>query len=84
MSPQWTKADRHRLDADRVRAWTLVRAVQNRLWFESDLREFADLGDEQPSWAALPVLTSWALKSLAESTLARHGSATRAREPANR
>ncbi|WP_326568446.1 aminoglycoside phosphotransferase family protein [Amycolatopsis rhabdoformis] len=57
------KAEATGLDTDRVRAWTLVRAVQNRLWFEADLRDFADLGDEQPSYAALPALTAWALKS---------------------
>ncbi|MEU4672195.1 aminoglycoside phosphotransferase family protein [Amycolatopsis sp. NPDC023774] len=51
------------LDPDRVRAWTLVRAVQNRLWLESDLREFTDLGDEQPSSEALPALTAWACES---------------------
>lgn len=51
------------LDPDRARAWTLVRAVQNRLWFESDLRDFTDLGDEQPSSAALPALTAWACES---------------------
>lgn len=51
------------LDPDRARAWTLVRAVQNRLWFESDLRDVTDLGDEQPFYAVLPTLSAWACKS---------------------
>ncbi|MEV6903620.1 aminoglycoside phosphotransferase family protein [Amycolatopsis sp. NPDC051372] len=51
------------LDPDRARAWTLVRAVQNRLWSESDLRDFTGLGDEQPFYAVLPAMTAWACKS---------------------
>nr|WP_239155550.1 aminoglycoside phosphotransferase family protein [Amycolatopsis sp. FDAARGOS 1241] len=50
-------------DADRARAWTLVRAVQNRLWFEADLAGYAELGDEQPAREALPALVAWAVAS---------------------
>ncbi|MDT8909416.1 aminoglycoside phosphotransferase family protein [Amycolatopsis sp. PS_44_ISF1] len=49
------------LDAGRVKAWTLVRAVQNLLWFAEDLRDTGDLGDEQPAVEALPCLVSWAM-----------------------
>ncbi|GAA3540705.1 aminoglycoside phosphotransferase family protein [Amycolatopsis ultiminotia] len=51
------------LDADRARAWTLVRAVQNRLWFAAGPRSTGDLGDEDPSAAQLPALTRWAMRS---------------------
>ncbi|WP_020662458.1 aminoglycoside phosphotransferase family protein [Amycolatopsis benzoatilytica] len=51
------------LDADRVKAWTLVRSVQNRLWHAQDVLEFGGLGEdagEGPSADALPVLSRWA------------------------
>ncbi|MBB4686085.1 aminoglycoside phosphotransferase family protein [Amycolatopsis jiangsuensis] len=51
------------LDADRARAWTLVRSVQNRLWFAEDLRDTGSLGSEGPSAAHLPALTRWAMRT---------------------
>ncbi|MYW92328.1 aminoglycoside phosphotransferase [Amycolatopsis rubida] len=51
------------LDRDRAKAWTLVRAVQNRLWHAQDLVDFGGLpeDDDGPSADALPVLTRWAI-----------------------
>ena len=49
------------LDAERAKAWTLVRAVENQLWFAEDLRDAGDLGDEGPAYESLPCLVLWAL-----------------------
>ncbi|MEV0294657.1 aminoglycoside phosphotransferase family protein [Nocardia sp. NPDC050710] len=43
------------LDADRARAWTLVRSVQNWLWFVED-EDTEDFG-----WPAVQVIAPWAL-----------------------
>jgi streptomycin 6-kinase len=49
------------LDAERVKAWTLLRSVENQLWFAEDLRDAGDLGDEGPAYESLACLASWAL-----------------------
>ncbi|MET8872738.1 hypothetical protein [Nocardia sp. NPDC004604] len=43
------------LDPDRARAWTLVRAVQNWLWFV-DGEDTEDFG-----WPAVQVIAPWAM-----------------------
>ncbi|WP_158885341.1 aminoglycoside phosphotransferase family protein [Amycolatopsis anabasis] len=52
------------LDAGRARAWTLVRAVQNWLWYledDEDPDEFEDSDD--PAFQAAPHLARWAAAS---------------------
>ncbi|WP_328606545.1 aminoglycoside phosphotransferase family protein [Amycolatopsis sp. NBC_00345] len=49
------------LDVELVKAWTLVRSVENQLWFAEDLRDTGDLGDEQPAYESLPRLVLWAM-----------------------
>ncbi|MEV4240214.1 MULTISPECIES: aminoglycoside phosphotransferase family protein [unclassified Nocardia] len=44
------------LDPDRARAWTLVRAVQNWLWFVED-EDTEDFG-----WPAVQAIAPWALR----------------------
>lgn len=44
------------LDSDRARAWTLVRAVQNWLWFVED-EDTEDFG-----WPAVQAIAPWALR----------------------
>lgn len=48
-----------RLDAERVRAWTLVRAVQNWIWMLENLEEEEPDSDDPASTAA-PEIAAWA------------------------
>jgi streptomycin 6-kinase len=52
------------LDAERTRAWTLVRAVQNWTWLYEDLSEGAspETIAEDPAYAAVPEIAAWALR----------------------
>ncbi|WP_410623040.1 aminoglycoside phosphotransferase family protein [Amycolatopsis sp. cmx-8-4] len=47
------------LDAEKARAWTLVRAVQNWLWM---VEEFAESGEESddPAFVTVPEIAAWA------------------------
>jgi streptomycin 6-kinase len=49
----------HELDADKARAWTLVRAVQNWLWMVEDLEEFGEDSDD-PAFVMVPEIAAWA------------------------
>ncbi|EMD27459.1 aminoglycoside phosphotransferase family protein [Amycolatopsis azurea] len=52
------------VDAERARAWTLVRAVQNWTWLYEDLAEGATPESlaEDPAYAAVPGIAAWALR----------------------
>jgi len=47
------------LDAERARAWTLVRAVQNWIWMIEDLEEYEPDSDD-PAFTAAPAIAAWA------------------------
>lgn len=48
------------LDAERARAWTLVRAVQNWIWALEDLEGHEPDNDDDPASAAAPMIAAWA------------------------
>ena len=47
------------LDAEKARAWTLVRAVQNWLWMVEDLEEFEEDSDD-PAFLTVAEIAPWA------------------------
>ncbi|MEV6642327.1 aminoglycoside phosphotransferase family protein [Amycolatopsis sp. NPDC051371] len=47
------------LDADRARAWTLVRAVQNWIWMLEDLEAF-EADSDDPAFVTVPEIAPWA------------------------
>jgi streptomycin 6-kinase len=47
------------LDAEKARAWTLVRAVQNWIWMLEDLEEFDEDSDD-PAFVTVPEIAAWA------------------------
>ncbi|MFT7870975.1 MULTISPECIES: aminoglycoside phosphotransferase family protein [Amycolatopsis] len=49
----------HELDAERARAWTLVRAVQNWIWM---IEEFAETGEDSddPAFVTVAEIAPWA------------------------
>jgi streptomycin 6-kinase len=47
------------LDAEKARAWTLVRAVQNWIWMHEDLEEFDEDSDD-PAFVTVPEIAAWA------------------------
>lgn len=51
------------VDAERARAWTLVRAVQNWIWLHEDLAEGSspETVAEDPAYATVPEIAAWAL-----------------------
>lgn len=52
------------VDAERTRAWTLVRAVQNWIWMYEDLAEGSapETIAEDPAYATVPEIAAWALR----------------------
>ncbi|WP_037316279.1 aminoglycoside phosphotransferase family protein [Amycolatopsis orientalis] len=52
------------VDAERTRAWTLVRAVQNWTWLYEDLAEGTprEILAEDPAYATVPEIAAWALR----------------------
>jgi streptomycin 6-kinase len=49
----------HELDAEKARAWTLVRAVQNWIWMLEDLEEF-EADSDDPAFVTVPEIAAWA------------------------
>ena len=49
----------HELDAEKARAWTLVRAVQNWIWM---VEEYAETGEDSddPAFITVPEIAVWA------------------------
>lgn len=47
------------LDAEKARAWTLVRAVQNWLWMVEELTETGEDSDD-PAFVTVPEIAAWA------------------------
>ncbi|GLY41682.1 aminoglycoside O-phosphotransferase [Amycolatopsis sp. NBRC 101858] len=49
----------HEFDAEKARAWTLVRAVQNWIWMAEDLEEF-EADSDDPAFVTVPEIAAWA------------------------
>ncbi|MEV6622795.1 aminoglycoside phosphotransferase family protein [Amycolatopsis sp. NPDC051106] len=47
------------LDAEKARAWTLVRAVQNWIWMLEDLEAF-EADSDDPAFLTVPEIATWA------------------------